>query len=85
MLWDINICMDTWIPSIEVMGLQVGYEQITKEADVVGILFKHNTSAKAARVFMDWLKNREGVCTHSEMNQFKCISISQPQYSLYNL
>ena len=50
--------------------MQVGYEQVLTEKDVVKMLFKHQDSVKAAREFVDWLKSKDGVCSHSEMNQF---------------
>ena len=50
--------------------MQVGYEQVVREDDVVKMLFKHPDSIRAARAFLDWLKNKGGACTHSEMNQF---------------
>jgi len=50
--------------------LQVEYEQAIREEDVVKMLFRHSDSAKAARTFIDWLKSKKGVCSHSEMSDF---------------
>ena len=50
--------------------MQVSYAQVLEEDDVIKMLFSHSDSVKAARTFVDWLKSKDGICTHSDMSEF---------------
>ncbi len=50
--------------------MQLSYKEVTKEDDVVRMIFRHRESVKAAKTFIDWLRSLGGTCTHSQMNKF---------------
>jgi len=49
--------------------LSVNLEKVGEE-DVVNILFSREDSRRAARLFLGWLRDRQGRCSKPEMNQF---------------
>ena len=55
--------------------LSASLKSIGRE-DLTDLIFTHNDSRKAARVFLDWLKGKGGRCTKEEMSQFSHILAS---------
>jgi len=49
--------------------LSVSLEKVGEE-DIVDILFTREDSRRAARLFLGWLKDRQGRCSKPEMNEF---------------
>lgn len=52
------------------MPLEVSFEEVMGEEDVVNLIFRHGKSRRAARALIEFLKSRSGRCMHSEMNIF---------------
>ena len=52
------------------LTLEVSFEDVKRERDVVNLIFRHRRSRGAARALIEWLKDRGGSCTHTEMNEF---------------